>query len=125
MRLERFPLRSGEERCRTAVPILAAWQKLCHPVPECTAAALCNRPLQSILSSTSLRSIRAGRDVMGRGWSARWEPAQRAPLPSGSRAGTPAGRRALLWCWEEVEVYGWACEGGGFIHFTLQQEKDI
>lgn len=48
------------KQCSTAFLAACCLAELCHPIPECTVAALCKRLFYSILSSTSLRSNSAG-----------------------------------------------------------------
>lgn len=94
------------------------WPCYIIPIPECTRAALCKRPLCSILSSISLRSnstgclrVQSNRDLMRRESWLKWDPTQWAMPPLDSYTGTWAGCHARVWWLEEVEIYRCAREG--------------
>lgn len=116
--------------CSTAVTILTALflANQCHPIPECTEAALCKRLFCSILSSTSLRnnsagSLRVKSTEIWWGENHLWGANQHSGLLC-HQALTQGHRQdsMSILSIQEVEMYRWVCEGGGSLYLIVKQK---
>ena len=106
--------------------------KQCHPIPECSAAALCKRLFYSILSSTSARSncascLRVKSAGIWWGGNGRWGEKRHSGLLR-HQAPTPGHGQDAMTIFGAWRKYWWMSgsakeAGGGVIYLIVRHER--